>query len=267
MQIYVLYHKNCTDGFGAAFAAWKKFNDKAQYLPISHMDPVPTFDPGATVYVVDFCFPKKVIEELVKDHTVITLDHHISSEEAIKSSSDYLYDLHRSGAKLAWDYFHPNTTNQIIEYISDKDLGLFNLFKSREVISSIESYPRDFKIWDNFNVEQLILEGNSILRAKNIEVNYAADRVEFEKIGGFNVPCVNSPIYMSEIAEVLLDKYPEEKFVAIFYEYEMDGEKFRKYSLRSKMVDVNSIAAKYSGGGHKISSAFIVKISKDGKHE
>ncbi len=40
-DIVVIYHKHCPDGFGAAYAAWKKFGDAAEYLPASYGDPVP----------------------------------------------------------------------------------------------------------------------------------------------------------------------------------------------------------------------------------
>src|SRR3989344_1169898 len=33
-KIAVLYHKGCTDGFGAAWAAWKKFGARAEYLGV-----------------------------------------------------------------------------------------------------------------------------------------------------------------------------------------------------------------------------------------
>ena len=32
----VIYHKYCLDGFGAAFAAWKKFGDTVEYLPLAY---------------------------------------------------------------------------------------------------------------------------------------------------------------------------------------------------------------------------------------
>ena len=37
--IAVIYHADCIDGFGAAYAAWRKFGDAARYLPMHHGDP------------------------------------------------------------------------------------------------------------------------------------------------------------------------------------------------------------------------------------
>lgn len=36
-MIYVLYHDKCYDGFGAAFAAWKKLGEnEVKYMPASY---------------------------------------------------------------------------------------------------------------------------------------------------------------------------------------------------------------------------------------
>jgi len=39
-EIVVLYHANCLDGFGAAYAAWKKFGDTADYIPVQYGEEV-----------------------------------------------------------------------------------------------------------------------------------------------------------------------------------------------------------------------------------
>ena len=44
-KIVVIYHDQCRDGFGAAYAAWKKFGDDASYI----QGAVITADGGWTV--------------------------------------------------------------------------------------------------------------------------------------------------------------------------------------------------------------------------
>ena len=53
MQPIVLYHAYCADGFGAAWAAWQKLGDDADYLPVRHGNPPPTLPEGASVYIPD----------------------------------------------------------------------------------------------------------------------------------------------------------------------------------------------------------------------
>ena len=36
-NIVVLYHADCLDGFGAAYAAWEKFGDTAEYIPVQYL--------------------------------------------------------------------------------------------------------------------------------------------------------------------------------------------------------------------------------------
>lgn len=36
MKPLVCFHADCTDGFGAAFAAWLKLGDDAEYLPMAY---------------------------------------------------------------------------------------------------------------------------------------------------------------------------------------------------------------------------------------
>lgn len=45
MQTYVLYHANCPDGFGAAWAAWMALGSAdVNYLPCAYGRPLPASD-------------------------------------------------------------------------------------------------------------------------------------------------------------------------------------------------------------------------------
>ena len=37
----LIYHKDCTDGFGAAYAAWKLLGNRAEYHASKHGNPPP----------------------------------------------------------------------------------------------------------------------------------------------------------------------------------------------------------------------------------
>lgn len=53
MSTIVIYHADCPDGFGAAFAAWLVFGDSAQYVPARFGEPAPDVR-GKEVYILDF---------------------------------------------------------------------------------------------------------------------------------------------------------------------------------------------------------------------
>ena len=59
----VLYHADCMDGFGAAWALWKRF-PKAEYIPVKHGQPPPSSFDNKHVLMVDFSYERKVIEEI-----------------------------------------------------------------------------------------------------------------------------------------------------------------------------------------------------------
>lgn len=89
----VIYHDNCADGFGAAFAAWLKLGDDAEYLPVRYGDvncvadfpragqglgDRPSYD-YRDVYILDFSFPRDVMDHIFANaKRVVWLDHHAS---------------------------------------------------------------------------------------------------------------------------------------------------------------------------------------------
>ena len=77
----ILYHADCPDGFGAAYAAWRRFGDTAAYRPMHHGQPWEMAEiAGHTVYILDFSFPPEVLEAMAaRASTVIQIDHHASA--------------------------------------------------------------------------------------------------------------------------------------------------------------------------------------------
>lgn len=100
---YVLYHGNCYDGFGAAYAAWRVFGDDATYIPVVYGQPFPPEVPvGATVYILDFSYPR---DELIEHHgwskKLVVLDHHATARDA----------LTRIARDLAYLVYHPHRSD------------------------------------------------------------------------------------------------------------------------------------------------------------
>lgn len=97
MKPLVIYHANCTDGFGAAFVAWLKFGDDAEYLPMEY-GATYNFDlsgvvinhvgheiNGREVFILDFSFPREVMDDIFAHaKRVVWLDHHATSRAMAK---------------------------------------------------------------------------------------------------------------------------------------------------------------------------------------
>lgn len=270
----VIYHAHCTDGFGAAYAAWKFFGDGAAYIPAKYGDPLPDVT-GAHVYILDFSYPPEQMLEIAdKAAFLCLLDHHKKAIETIGPITDEIYaklpccinlDTAHSGAIMAWDYFHPNEPTPILLlHIEDRDLWKFAMQGTKEVVAALYSYPMEFDAWDALmkNVGMLLMEGHALVRQGAQHVAAAATHARPMLIGGVAVPTVNAPHYMaSELGHELSRGLST--FAAVYVDYA----DCRKFSLRSDGPtgqDVDLVARLYGGGGHRNAAGFTVPLGWDG---
>ena len=120
---FVIYHANCTDGFGAAFSAWKLLGNKAEYYAAKHGDPPPDVT-GKSVAILDFSYNNATTKQMIKDaKDLIILDHHKSAVIELHDITCAEFDMNHSGAVLAWNFFHPGKESpKFIRYIEDLSL-------------------------------------------------------------------------------------------------------------------------------------------------
>ncbi len=257
----VLYHNPCGDGFGAAWAAWKKFGDRARYIGVNHGDPLPASIGGSDIYILDFSFPPEVMKKILATaRHVVALDHHISAKHSTYMASNYMYDLKHSGAVITWRYFHPKKpVPSILRHIEDIDLWKFALPKTREIVAHINSYPFSFKRWSAFardlergkSRKKIIESGAAIVRYEEETVRRALGRAQEVRFLGKRVLAVNATSLVSEIGNVLVKR--KGPFAIVWSE--KNGNIV--VSLRSNTsMDVSRIAARFGGGGHKRAAGF-----------
>ena len=268
-DIVVFYHGFCTDGFGSAYSAWKKFGDNATYIPKDRNENKIDVDlfSGKEVYVLDYSFSKEemlALQSITKLFLVI--DHHITAKENIESLNNHIFSNDYSGAYLAWQYFHPDKKiPRLIEYISDADIWSHKLPDWQEIESYIYRGEEDHFTFEYF--DQLVDElespdgyqrakeiGKILVSSHNHNVNIYAERAELVEFEGYNIYAVNAPREVrSELGHLLATKTNS---FSLLFVYEKGK---WKCSLRSvKDFDVSIIAEKYGGGGHKNAAAFIV---------
>ena len=269
-----IYHGNCLDGFGAAWAVHYALGENVEFYKGIHHQPPPVVQ-GQDIFLVDFSYNKEVLENMLKTAASITiLDHHISAEKdlsgLLKSGKiKGLFDMNKSGAMLAWQYFNPDKqVPELIKHIQDRDLWQFKIEGSREVNAALSSYPFDFKIWDKlmaFNKDELQIlkrEGEAIERKLQKDIKeLIASGVRRMIIAGYNVPVLNvSSAYVSDAGHIMSQNEP---FAACYWEHP-DG---RSFSLRSAEdgIDVAKVAKNYGGGGHKKAAGFTVEIGWEGE--
>lgn len=281
-----IYHGNCADGFGAAWAVWKRFGDAVEYVPGVYGKAPPHFS-GKHVVMVDFSYKRPVLEEMQKGAASLTiLDHHKTAAEDLKGierhplesavcigidcATDVIFDMERSGAQIAWDYFHPGTARPVLlDYVGDRDLWRFRLIGSREINAVVFSHPYDFDQWSLLAEEceisdirnRMICEGAAIERKHKKDIAELLDAtMRYMVIGGHRVPVANLPYTMaSDAAGQLAEGNP---FAACYF----DRADARVFSLRSRGdgLDVSEVAKAYGGGGHRHAAGFQVPIGWEG---
>lgn len=266
-SIVIIYH-NDQDGFGGAWAAWKKFKNKASYFPMRYNISLPEGIKDKEVYFIDF-YPNErdVAEKIFKENKkVVVIDHHESQiENEREFSTEFVYSNNNSGCVLAWDYFHSEkATPKLLRHVEDMDLWKFKVKFTREVIAALDTYEMNFKSWDKIvkdfekagAAKKYIEEGKAIIKYQNTLIKKLASRGTECTIDGQKAFAVNSPILESEIGHFINDT---RKVIGIVWSYgknEIIG-----VSLRSrKDTNVSKVAQKFGGGGHKQASGFRGKV-------
>ncbi|WP_313244030.1 DHHA1 domain-containing protein [Stenotrophomonas rhizophila] len=294
MKPLVIYHANCADGFTAAWAV-RQAMDCEFHAAVHGASPPPA--DGRDLVLVDFCYPQQVMLDLQQvARSILVLDHHKTSEEALKGRAGWvaridqhtsiswdwrrvqdfsakdraysniphaviyaLFDMNRSGAGIAWDFFHPGQARPaLIDHVEDRDLWRFALPGTREIQAAVFSYPYEFDVWDllmETPTETLRAQGVAIERKHHKDV---AELVKVARrqmvIGHYDVPVASLPYTLASDAGHLMAK--GQPFAACYY----DKDGGRVFSLRStdRGVDVSEVAKLYGGGGHARAAGFTV---------
>lgn len=282
-----IYHANCIDGFTAAWCVRETFDTKVDFIPASYGQEPPDVT-GRDVIIVDFSYKRPVLERLaLSARSILVLDHHKTAQEdllnlaypaggwkahlSVAGNPVALFDMDRSGAQMAWDYFHGGSRPALVDYVADRDLWRWKLPYSREVSAVLASHEHDFDTWSDLVADmqdegrdraRIVAEGEAILRKMDKDVTtIIGSSCRSMIIGGQSVPVANCPPFLaSETAGRLAQDAP---FAATYY----DGPKGRGFSLRSRGddgADVAEIAASYGGGGHRNAAGFLAERGWEG---
>lgn len=271
-KIVILYHDDCTDGFGAAWAAWKKFGSRADYLPIEagqgpRQLPATPFK-KCKIYFLDACAAPETLRKLVRENTsVMVIDHHATNKEKVRSATASLFDLKHSGSVLAWKYFHPKKAIPwLLRYVEDGDLWNDHLPHADEISIWLDSVRFEFNIWNRLarDMERASFraraakEGKLLLAYEDGIVRGILKNAYEVRFKGHRARVANTSVAHSQVGHRLLDR--EHPVGIVWYE---DGT-IRKYSLRSEgTMDVSKLAKQFpGGGGHKHAAGFSTPIAQ-----
>jgi oligoribonuclease NrnB/cAMP/cGMP phosphodiesterase (DHH superfamily) len=276
MKNIVIYHGQCMDGFCAAWCAWLKFGNEAEYHPVSYLpngeDPQVPDVVGKHVFILDFSYSPETLRAIERCAASVELhDHHASAFEKYekdraeggkwKDTTVIKFEQEYSGAGLAWFRFGDGgPLPWLVAYVQDRDLWRHALKNTKSINAFIRTLPFDFDAWDKANSEVSQREASAFGEGALVYVNkYVKDtaaeaqRVNF--MGHPDIPLVNAQY--SNISEVLNELAQTAKF-AVGWFVQADGS--IKVSLRSAgNFSVKTLAVQMGGGGHEKASGFVAK--------
>ena len=144
-----IYHANCADGFTAAWAVRQALGSGVEFVPAGYGDEPPDVD-DADVVIVDFSYPRAVLERMAKwARSILVLDHHKTAQAELAALPQAQttwhqhkrcgvrlaaeFDMARSGAQMAWDFFGQRVRPFLIDVVADRDLWKWQIDQSREI--------------------------------------------------------------------------------------------------------------------------------------
>jgi len=273
----VLYHKNCQDGRGAAWAAHQLFGQHAEYIPVQYGEPIPEYK-GYNIFIVDFSYPKDDLIALGKDNFVQVIDHHKTAQEDLKDFPERSYaglcwedghngvhvwfDMAQSGAMMTYKYFFPESEVPLfLEMVQDRDLWQFKFPRTKHLHAYLSgkkdlTFDEISELQHPAELDKALDLGAAICSYIDgqIEVSCAHAMLKHDDEGRC-FATVNSPIHQSDIGARLLELHPDAQYADIYFIDRLST----IHSLRSRAggpVDVSEIAQHYNGGGHSNAAGY-----------
>lgn len=278
----IYYHNNCPDGWCSAYIAKKRYPE-AQLRPLDHgltddqINALIAEATGKEVIMIDYSLRTRENNDRLaaSAKSFLILDHHKTAKAALEGAPYAVFDIARSGAGIAWDFFfgpikleiHKDgqPTGEFIEggesrpwfvnYIEDRDLWTWKLPNGREICAYLDSVPWTVEAFDNLSnidLASILAFGRGAVSHLNGYVERTASQARDGHFYGHKVKVLNAPYSgCSEIGNLLAK---QADFSVTWFERADD---IIQFSLRSEGdFDVSEIAKSFSGGGHKNAAGF-----------
>lgn len=273
------YHGGCNDGTMAAAIGRKALGEIVQLIPLYKRD---TWDveltedlvPNTTLMIVDFSYDIDIVDKLLSvcernGCKLIILDHHITAQENLKNYEFAYFDMDRSGAGLAWDYFFNTERPWIVNAIEARDIWKFERVEGSEEFMKVFSYlvNRNVDTYHNYLndvslVEKFKEKVEPSMEVINRLINSYVKRAQiYEDVNGKKFACCQAIDFVSDIGNRLVTTLEVDYSATYYYN---EHRKLWFVSLRSteQGADVSKIATKFGGGGHICASGFSISYDK-----
>lgn len=256
----VIYHASCADGFCAAWTAWRKIRDQAEYVYAQYGWDPPDVE-GKNVAILDFSYKRSVLEDMLeKANSLVVLDHHKTAKEDLEGLENAVFDETKSGAVLAWEFFWPGEIVPLhVRYIEDRDLWKWELNRSQDYNAGMRLVDFDFESYNKLvmsadGTDKILREGK-IIRSydEKIAKRWAKKAVPVQLLGQDVLMLNYSGHLVSEVGHAMCQR--EGYQIALLWHYN-GAERQIVCSLRSEEVECLPLARRFDGGGHPHACGF-----------
>lgn len=272
----VIYHGGgCPDGFAAAMAAWLFYDGQAEFLGLDHGDvrterDLPNLD-GRAVYILDFAFEPDILRAIdARAARLVLLDHHKSAAEQLKGFAcrcgGVHFDLGKSGARLAWEYFLPQRPlPDLVRYVEDRDIWAWQYPDSAAYLAALDMEPQDFARWAELLAMGVDQQEAFLARGQAMDAKFhqlvadLADAALPIQFNGERGVMVNAPsAFHSALGNLL--SHRSGSFALLWC---VTGKGVVKVGLRSQPpYDCIALARSMGGGGHAQACAFRMPVQR-----
>jgi oligoribonuclease NrnB/cAMP/cGMP phosphodiesterase (DHH superfamily) len=264
----LLYHGDCVDGFASAFACYyymktQNKKKKVTFIACQHQKPPPNVN-GKNVLICDFSYKYDILKNMIMNaNKLAILDHHVSAEKDLKNipMKHKVFDKSHSGAYITWAYFFgENNIPLFIRYVEDNDIWAKRMPNTKAFTSFIFSVPKSFDIYqkfldDEYVTNTVIQMGEGMQKQNDSYINDGVKKaaVNFMLIDNklYFVADVNTSILKSEIGNAIFNTYPNINFAICHSKNSFTGENYLSLRSTDTASDVEVIASKFGGGGHR----------------
>lgn len=266
----ILYHgRKCPDGFASALAAWLYFGDQAEFVGLDHGDvksvnDLPALE-GRAVYILDFSFAEHILRAIEERAAkLVMLDHHLSAAEKLTGFKCRCgvvhFDMKKSGAHLAWEFFHPNQPlPDLVRFVEDRDIWVWQYPESAGFLAALDMEPFEFQRWQaiaHFDAAQLaayIDRGRAMDEKFSDLAATIAEQAQPVVFNGITGLMVNAPGTFHSLVGDLLCK--QSGTFALLWT--VDKTAVVKCGLRSRSgFNCIALAESMGGGGHAQACGF-----------
>lgn len=209
---YVIYHKNCLDGFTGFYILMRTHNitnDVIIYPDEPSTSIVPPNIVNKNIIIIDVAYKKEILENIInKAKFTLHIDHHITiRNDVLDLKSKYsenkflsYFDNDESGAFLTWKYFKNDLEGdiincpQLIKYVKDNDIGKWKYKETMSFILALQiNYKLDptsdnLSLWDKLlnddEIDKLIDSGNKYMEYEKYLLEQNIKRISIRHFPG-----------------------------------------------------------------------------------